>query len=87
MILMAALLGAKNSVAPLMIVLGASALNAVGDWYLVVVRCMGVRGAGIATAAAEVLSMAFFLRAVGEYELVTFWHQLRMSARVHLVST
>lgn len=73
MIAQAALLGSKNSVTPLAVVLVCGAFNAVGDWYLVCVANMGIRGAAIATAASEFISVALLTKAVCELQYCSFF--------------
>jgi multidrug resistance protein, MATE family len=67
MIAQAACLGSQDSVTPLFVVLACGAFNAVGDVFLVNTLGMGIRGAAIATALSEFISMALLMRAVGEF--------------------
>lgn len=57
MVLQAACLGARDSATPLGVVLVASAVNALGDWWSVCRMGMGIFGAAAATASAEMVSM------------------------------
>lgn len=70
----AALLGARDSVTPLVVTLASGLLNFVGDVFLVVYRDMGIGGAALATVLAEyagnhtiyITALQFFLAEVGD---------------------
>ena len=64
MVLQAACLGARDSFTPLGVVLVASAVNALGDWWSVCRMNMGVVGAAAATSSAELVSMVLLGTAV-----------------------
>ena len=49
----AALLGAKDSITPLVVTLGSGFLNFLGDMFFVIFRNMGIGGAALATVIAE----------------------------------
>lgn len=55
MVAQAALLGAKDSVTPLVVTLLAGLVNFVGDIGLVSLGGLGIRGAAAATVAAEIV--------------------------------
>ena len=57
-VLQAALLGARDSVTPLVAVVCSTIVNVLGDGYLVVIKGMGVEGAAIATLAAQLAGTA-----------------------------
>ena len=56
-----ALLGAKDSVTPLLVTLGAGFLNLVLDFVLVTYGKMGISGAALATVTAEIVGACCFL--------------------------
>jgi len=56
-----ALLGAKDSVTPLFVTLGAGFLNLVLDFVLVTYGRMGISGAALATVTAEIVGACCFL--------------------------
>ena len=60
-VVQAALLGAKDSVTPLIAILYSTIVNVVGDYLLVNVFKMGLQGAAIATVAAQLASTAALL--------------------------
>mmetsp|Transcript_24312 Transcript_24312/g.53530 ORF Transcript_24312/g.53530 Transcript_24312/m.53530 type:complete len:604 (+) Transcript_24312:76-1887(+) len=60
-VVQAALLGAKDSVTPLIAILYSTVVNIVGDFFLVRVAGMGLRGAAIATLAAQLAATAALL--------------------------
>jgi Na+-driven multidrug efflux pump len=62
-VVQAALLGAKDSVTPLIAILYSTIVNVVGDYILVKVLKMGLRGAAIATVLAQFVSTIALLRA------------------------
>jgi Na+-driven multidrug efflux pump len=64
MIMQSALLGTKDSVTPLIVTLLCGGFNVIGDWFLVCYKNFGIRGAAIATAVSEVISMALLAKAV-----------------------
>lgn len=55
MVAQSALLGAKDSVTPLLVTLGAGFINLVLDMGLVSVGGMGIAGAALATVVAEIV--------------------------------
>jgi len=60
-VVQAALLGAKDSVTPLIAILYSTIVNVVGDFLLVRVAGMGLRGAAIATLLAQLAATAALL--------------------------
>ena len=56
-----ACLGQQDTLTPMWVCLAATALNLVGDMYLVWVAGMGVAGAALATAGAQVCAAVCFL--------------------------
>ena len=52
-VIQSALLGAKDSVTPLIAILYSTVVNLVGDFLLVKIFGMGLRGAAIATLVAQ----------------------------------
>mmetsp|Transcript_14530 Transcript_14530/g.29735 ORF Transcript_14530/g.29735 Transcript_14530/m.29735 type:complete len:608 (+) Transcript_14530:66-1889(+) len=60
-VVQAALLGAKDSVTPLIAILYSTVVNVVGDFLLVRVAGMGLRGAAIATLLAQLAATAALL--------------------------
>lgn len=64
MIAQAACLGSRDSLTPLMVVLACCSLNGLGDWLCVCKWGLGIKGAALATAASEMLSMILLVRAV-----------------------
>lgn len=60
-VIQAALLGAKDSVTPLIAILYSTVVNVVGDFILVRVLGMGLRGAAIATLFAQLAATAALL--------------------------
>ena len=57
-------LGYRDVKTPLLSTLAAGLCNAFGDWYLVMVAGWGIFGAGLATAASEVVSCSILLRSI-----------------------
>lgn len=60
MVAQSALLGAKDSITPLLVTLGAGFINLVLDVGLVSVGKMGISGAALATVVAEIVGGCFF---------------------------
>ncbi|VEU43259.1 unnamed protein product [Pseudo-nitzschia multistriata] len=60
-VVQAALLGAKDSVTPLIAILYSTVVNVVGDFLLVRVASMGLKGAAIATLLAQLAATAALL--------------------------
>jgi peptidoglycan biosynthesis protein MviN/MurJ (putative lipid II flippase) len=60
-VVQAALLGAKDSVTPLISILYSTIVNVVGDFLLVKQANMGLQGAAIATVAAQLAATAALL--------------------------
>jgi Na+-driven multidrug efflux pump len=60
-VVQAALLGAKDSVTPLIAILYSTTVNVIGDFLLVKVLGMGLRGAAIATLLAQLAATAALL--------------------------
>jgi len=60
-VVQSALLGAKDSVTPLIAILYSTIVNVVGDFFLVKIFGMGLRGAAIATLLAQLAATAALL--------------------------
>ena len=61
-VIQAALLGAQDSITPLVAVAYSTVVNVIGDWYCVVPRRMGGRGAAIATVIAQIAGTLAMVR-------------------------
>jgi Na+-driven multidrug efflux pump len=61
-VIQAALLGAQDSITPLVAVAYSTVVNVIGDWYCVVPLRMGGRGAAIATVAAQIAGTLAMVR-------------------------
>lgn len=90
-VLQSALLGAKDSVTPLVAIAYSTAVNLVGDYLLVNVFGMGLKGAAIATTAAQwaataalVISARKKLMANGKLGLMNFKRKSAISAKQFL---
>jgi Na+-driven multidrug efflux pump len=70
MIMQSALLGTKDSVTPLIVTLLCGGFNVIGDWFLVCYKNFGIRGAAIATAVSELISMALLAKAVCKFNTI-----------------
>ncbi|CAM9161887.1 unnamed protein product [Phaeothamnion confervicola] len=78
MVAQAALLGAKDSLTPLTVVLITGGINAVGDLGLAWALKFGIAGAAVATAASDVVSMALLGRALQRMQGVRRYPFMRL---------
>jgi Na+-driven multidrug efflux pump len=78
-VLQSALLGAKDSVTPLVAVKISTVVNILGDYLLVKLFGMGLRGASIATLLAQLGMNSFSVNALMEFRVFLFLYYFIIS--------